>query len=98
MPSSPWKADPPPSRGSGALRPLDAPRRVEVWVNPEGSPERVRGRRGWVRILGIRERWEIEDEWWRDPISREYFQVVLETGRPLLLFRDRIEGCWYFQG
>jgi len=98
MPSSPWKADPPPARGSRVLRPLDAPRRVEVRVDSEGSPEGVRGRRGWVGILGIRERWEIEDEWWRDPISREYFQVVLETGRSLLLFRDRIEGGWYFQG
>ena len=80
------------------LRPLDTPRWVEVQTDPEGVPEGVRGRRGWVSILGIRERWEIEDEWWREPISREYFQVVLETGRPLLLFRDRIGGHWYFQG
>jgi hypothetical protein len=76
---------------------VDRPRPVQVQVDAAGDPVAVRGRRGPVPIAGIRERWRIDDEWWRTPLSRDYFQVILEGGRPLLLFRDRVGGGWYFQ-
>jgi len=50
-----------------------------------------------VGVAGIREDWRIDDEWWRIPLSRHYFEVILEGGRPLLLYHDRMEGGWYFQ-
>ncbi|TVP49509.1 MAG: hypothetical protein EA350_02220 [Gemmatimonadales bacterium] len=76
---------------------MDQPRRVEVEVDTDGCPVAVRGRRGRVQILAVRESWRIDDEWWRAPISRHYFEVILESGRPLLLYRDRVEKRWYFQ-
>jgi hypothetical protein len=79
------------------LRPLDLPRPVRVRTDARGWPVQVGGRRGPVRIEAVREQWRIDDEWWRDPISRTYFQVILEGGRPLLLFHDRIRDRWYFQ-
>ncbi len=77
--------------------PLDLPRKVTVRVDGDGRPRAVRGRRGWVGVAGIREDWRIDDEWWRIPLSRHYFEVILEGGRPLLLYHDRMEGGWYFQ-
>jgi hypothetical protein len=79
------------------LRALDLPRRVTVRTDGAGLPLAVRGRRGFVAVEGVRDRWRIDDEWWRTPLSRDYFEVILAGGRPLLLFRDRIGGDWYFQ-
>ncbi|RMH11748.1 MAG: hypothetical protein D6701_14605 [Gemmatimonadetes bacterium] len=54
-----------------------------------------RGRK--FRVIAVRERWRIDDEWWRRPISREYFALVLEDGRPVILYRDLVHGGWYGQ-
>jgi hypothetical protein len=86
-----------PGPGTPRLRPIDLPRPVRVRTDGSGQPVAVHGRRGPVRIEAIREAWRIDDEWWRIPVSRSYFQVVLEGGRPLLLFHDRVEDRWYFQ-
>ncbi|TVP76663.1 MAG: hypothetical protein EA352_05215 [Gemmatimonadales bacterium] len=62
-------------------------------------PVAVKGRRGPVRIEAVRETWQIDDEWWRVPISRVYHSVVLEGGRLITLFRDQTANPprWYFQ-
>jgi hypothetical protein len=49
-------------------------------------------------IAQIRESWRIDDEWWRRPVSREYHQVVLESGKVTTLYLDLAEGGWYLQG
>ncbi len=42
--------------------------------------------------------WRIEDEWWRgQPVSRTYFDTVLEDGRRMTLFQDRVTGAWFRQ-
>ncbi len=48
-------------------------------------------------VLAVRERWRVDDEWWRCPISREYVEVVLDNGRRLVLFRDLLTGAWFRQ-
>jgi hypothetical protein len=48
-------------------------------------------------VDGIREGWRIDDEWWRQAISREYVVVVLDDGSMLTLFRDLLDGLWYVQ-
>ena len=52
---------------------------------------------GRLEVLQIRESWRIDDEWWREPVSRRYFEVVLETGRRTVLYRDLVGGGWYRQ-
>lgn len=51
-----------------------------------------------LRVTAIRERWRIDDEWWRHPLSRDYASVVLEDGRSMVLYLDRVEGGWWVQG
>lgn len=80
-----------------ALRPLDLPRRLRVRTDTDNRPAAVKGRRGLVRIEAIRETWQIDDEWWRSPISRVYHTVVLEGGRLITLFYDQIDDEWYLQ-
>jgi hypothetical protein len=63
-----------------------------------GEPEFVRlpGKTA-RKVISIRERWRIDDEWWRDPISREYRSVVLDDGRVLTLYHDLVAEAWYVQ-
>ncbi|MDX1648024.1 MAG: hypothetical protein R3304_12830 [Longimicrobiales bacterium] len=60
-----------------------------VFVRLPGKPAR--------RIAVIRDRWRIDDEWWRQPISREYRTVVLDDGAVMTLYHDLVEGRWYAQ-
>ncbi|HXE83744.1 MAG TPA: hypothetical protein VN513_10495 [Gemmatimonadales bacterium] len=49
------------------------------------------------RIESINETWRIDDEWWRQIISRLYYEVMLEGGKRVVLFLDLITGSWYLQ-
>lgn len=80
------------------LRPLARPRPVVVRTDEAGEPTHVRlpGRTA-RRVEAVRERWRIDDEWWRRPISREYRTVILDDGRVLTLYHDLVEDAWYAQ-
>jgi hypothetical protein len=45
----------------------------------------------------ILESWRIDDEWWRQLISRRYFAVILEGGAHVVLFEDLVTHEWYMQ-
>lgn len=90
-----------PDGGEGTarkLRPLATPAPAGVRTDAEGRPVAVRRRGRFRGVARIRERWRIDDEWWREPLSRLYYEVILENGRSLILYRDRIGGGWYVQG
>jgi len=84
--------------GRPRLRPLGMPRPVHVRTDARGAPVFVRlpGRTA-RKVEAIRERWRIDDEWWRTPISREYHALVLDDGRALTLFHDLVDDGWYVQ-
>jgi hypothetical protein len=51
-----------------------------------------------VGVAAVREEWRVIDRWWtEEPIRRRYFEVVLETGRNVVVFRDELTGKWYRQ-
>jgi hypothetical protein len=44
------------------------------------------------------DRWRVDDEWWREkPLSRLYFECLLEDGRRITVFHDLITSKWYRQ-
>jgi len=46
----------------------------------------------------LREEWRVVDRWWtEEPVQRRYFEVVLESGQNVVVFRDEARGCWYTQ-
>lgn len=56
------------------------------------------GRRGVRRrVATVHNSWRIDDEWWREQISRHYFQIELDNGLIMTVFRDLISGKWYRQ-
>jgi hypothetical protein len=71
---------------------------VDVRTDEQGEPVHVRlpGKTA-RRVAVVRERWRIDDEWWRQSISREYRIVVLDDGKVITLYQDLSEGTWYVQ-
>ncbi len=79
------------------LRPLGAPTPLQVWTNGRGKPATVLQGSRKLQVVSIRSMWRIDDEWWRIPISRWYFDLILEDGRLLTVYRDLRERRWYVQ-
>ena len=64
---------------------------------PHGTSGRGSGS-GWLAIVEITGVWRLDDEWWHErPLSRMYYQVVLEDGMALSLFKDLVSEKWYRQ-
>lgn len=83
--------------GADRLRPLNAPRLVAVETAADGHPLAVtdRGRR--LPVAAVRDRWLVEDEWWRIPLARRYQEVELADGSIRTFYQDGADGRWYAQ-
>jgi len=52
----------------------------------------------YLSITAINDLWQVDDEWWRErPISRRYYQITTSNDRRLTIFRDQLNGSWYWQ-
>lgn len=80
------------------LKPLARPKAVTIRTDDDGEPVFVRlpGKTA-RRVAVVRERWRIDDEWWRQAISREYRTIVLDDGAVLTLYHDLLDDSWYVQ-
>ena len=76
-----------------SARRLNEPCRALV-VEREGLPAAVDR----VPVQQVREEWRVSDRWWtEEPLERRYFELVLESGRNVVVFRDERAGAWYRQ-
>ena len=80
-----------------ALRALNAPRPLRVRTGSGGRPLALDIRGKTRRVAQILEIWQIDDEWWREPISRRYGTLILEDGLVVTVYRDLVTGRWYLQ-
>ncbi len=85
------------SRNASAVRSagrLNEPRPARVEANFDGTPWQVNHQ----PVVVIREEWRVLDRWWtEEPVSRRYFEVVLETGENTVVFHDGAGGSWFTQ-
>ena len=82
------------ARGGGAVRRLGEPRTVAVRAGEDGRPAAVGG----TRVEAVREEWVVEDRWWTGrSLRRRYFELVLDDGRNVVVFRDLEGAAWYAQ-
>jgi len=90
----------PSGRASGpcTLRRLNVPRSVEVRLERTGVPVALRRNSGWLDVVELLDRYRTEDRWWTErPVSRAYYELLLEDGRTITVFQDELEGSWYEQ-
>ena len=60
----------------------------------DGSPVTVNR----LPVELVREEWRVLDRWWtEEPVARRYFEVVLESGQNVVVFRDEERGGWFSQ-
>jgi hypothetical protein len=85
------------SGSSCAARPagrVNDPRPALVEARFDGTPCRVDRE----RVALVREEWRVVDRWWtEEPVDRRYFDVVLESGRNAVVFRDEERRRWFSQ-
>lgn len=80
------------------LRPLNRPRPVVVLPHSgDGRPATLVERGERRRVAQVQDAWRIDDGWWREPISRRYYRVVLDDGALRTLYQDTIGERWYEQ-
>ena len=73
---------------------MNEPRRALVEARVDGTPGRVNRQ----AVALVREEWRVVDRWWtEEPVSRRYFDLVLETGENAVVFRDEEAGRWFAQ-
>ena len=68
---------------------------ITVEVDNQGRPAALT----WQPREPVRKlvnRWRVDDDWWRVPISRTYYTVATPT-MLLEIYRDDIAGDWYLQ-
>ncbi len=76
---------------------LNMPREIEVLAHGSGAPAFIRRNRKLNQVAAILNSWRIDDEWWREMISRQYFRVELKNGLVITIFNDLVSGEWYQQ-
>ena len=80
------------------LRAVNEPQPVVVDVNEAGVMTIGRQDGKTVgKVEAILESWRIDDEWWRQPISRSYLVLLLEGGKRVVVFQDLTTGMWFMQ-
>jgi len=79
---------------SPALGRLNAPRPALVEARFDGTPRLVNRQ----AVALVREEWRVVDRWWtEEPVDRRYFEVVLESGENVCVYRDVQASCWFSQ-
>ena len=87
------------------LRAVNEPQPVTVACDACGAPAAVKkqlrrsdGQETTTAVVEtILESWRIDDEWWRQLISRRYFAVILVGGARVVLFEDLVTSEWFIQ-
>ena len=73
---------------------MGLPQRLAVRSGPDGVPVRVGGR----AVEHVRDEWRVDEGWWSGHrLRRAYFELVLDDGRDVVVFRDLDDGSWYGQ-
>ena len=87
----------------GSTRAVRPPGRVVGRVNAP-RPALVEAALGVPKLVNrqavavLREEWRVVDRWWTEqPVDRRYFDLVLETGENVCVYRDEEAGCWFTQ-
>jgi hypothetical protein len=75
-------------------RRLNSPRPALVEAHADGQPRRLNRQ----EVAVVREEWRVVDRWWtEEPVTRRYFDVVLESGENTVVYYDGDGGSWFTQ-
>lgn len=78
------------------LRPLNEPLAITVTAE-QHHPRSIVLNRQRHQVERIQDTWILEDEWWRQPIARQYFALLLDDGTRRTVYHDRVADTWFLQ-
>jgi hypothetical protein len=79
------------------LRSLNRPKAITM-LTDQGIPVALVTTQGHkISVVQIQEEWRIDDEWWREPIDRHYYRLLLQNGHLSTVYHDAVEDAWYEQ-
>ncbi len=70
---------------------------VQVETDTSGTPQRLRMDGVTSGEVGICNHWRVDDDWWREPVARDYFKLVTRDGLLCTIFLDEIRGTWHLE-
>ncbi len=77
--------------------PVFVPKEVKTTADDTGVPTAIVWNSRQRQVICVRNRWRIDDEWWREEIARRYFELELDNGSVITVFHDLVSGKWYQQ-
>lgn len=84
--------------GPPALRRLNVPRPARVRPAADGSPGALLWNGRWLVVSQVLDHYRTDDRWWTEkPVSRSYYELLLDDGRMVTVFHDLIRDRWYEQ-
>ena len=72
-------------------------RSVRVRVDPDGVPTHLESAAGWQPVTRVLNRWRIDCDWWRSPVSREYWRLLIDDDIALECYCDRVNTEWFIE-
>ncbi len=67
-------------------------------ASEDGVPTALLQNRDWRAVVDVLDRYRIVDRWWTsEPVSRTYYDLLLEDGRTATVYRDEINDRWQAQ-
>ena len=77
------------------LRAIGAPRTVRVTCDGDGTPSVVELDGRARPVAAVRDDWLVQDLWWTGrSIDRHYWELVVDPGRLVVLYRETADGSW----
>jgi hypothetical protein len=71
------------------------PQQIAVKTNDLGEPVAIYRASRRDRVISISRRWRVNESWWRQQVSREYFQIETARGLVAEVYRDMLSNSWY---
>jgi hypothetical protein len=69
-----------------------------VRARSDGVPSALRRGGRWLPVVEVLDRYRTDDRWWTaEPVSRTYYELLLEDGRAVTVFCDLVRKSWHEQ-
>jgi hypothetical protein len=77
---------------------LLAPARpIQVRLDGDGVPTHLQSAAGWQPVTRVLSRWRIDCDWWRNPVSREYWRLLIADDLALECYCERARNEWFVE-
>ena len=70
---------------------------IRVRLDPDGVPTHLESAAGWQPVSRVLNRWRIDCDWWRMPVSREYWRLLIDDALALECYCNRANAEWYVE-